>query len=252
MLLGFRSTRNLGARRLQSELLRHHSISLSLASIHKVLKKHQVTPVTKHRQKSDYIRYERPIPGDRVQMDTCKIAPHLYQYTAIDDCTRYRVLRVYNRRTASNTLDFLDAVIEEMPFPIQRIQTDRGREFFATKVQEKLMALGIKFRPNKPGSPHLNGKVERSQKTGKAEFYAIIDTASENINELLAEWQHYYNWDRPHSAHKGKTPLERYLELMDDTPLSEDAYSSYQPSKERIQEANYKLDLELAKLKRSL
>lgn len=63
--------------------------------------------------------------------------PGLYQYTSIDDCTRYRVLRIYKRRTAANTLDFLDCVIEEMPFPIQRIQTDRGREFFAEKVQKK-------------------------------------------------------------------------------------------------------------------
>ena len=48
-----------------------------------------------------------------------------------------------------------------MPFPIQRFQTDRGREFFAVKVQERLKEYGIKFRPNKPASPHLNGKVER-------------------------------------------------------------------------------------------
>ncbi len=251
-MLDLRKSRNLGARRLQSELLRLHSISLSLASIHKVFKKHNVKPVITFRKKSDFIRYERPIPGDRVQMDTCKIAPGLYQYTSVDDCTRYRVLRIYKRRTASNTLDFIDAVTEEMPFPIQRIQTDRGREFFAVKVQEKLMGLGIKFRPIKPGSPHLNGKVERSQKTDKAEFYATIDTSSEDIDELLAEWQHYYNWDRPHGAHKGKSPMERYLELSEQTPLSEEAYADYQPTKERIQEANYKLDLELARLKRSL
>lgn len=51
-------------------------------------------------------------------------------------CTRYRVLRLYTRRTASNTLDFLDCLMDEMPFPIQRIQTDRGWEFIAAKVQE--------------------------------------------------------------------------------------------------------------------
>ena len=30
-------------------------------------------------------------------MDTCKIAPGIYQYTAIDDCSRYKVLGVYSR-----------------------------------------------------------------------------------------------------------------------------------------------------------
>lgn len=98
-----------------------------------------------------------------------------------------------------------------MPFPIQRFQTDRGTEFFALKVQKKLKALCIKFRPNKPASPHLNGKVERSQKTDKTEFYPTINLKSNNIDDLLSEWQHYYNWDRPYSAHKGKSPIEKYL-----------------------------------------
>jgi len=249
LILEIRRLRNLGARRIQSELKRLHDISLSLASIHKVLTRHSVKPVKKFRKKSDFIRYERPIPGDRVQMDTCKIAPGIYQYTSIDDCTRYRVLRVYENRKAANTLDFIDCVVEEMPFPIQRIQTDRGREFFAAKVQEKLMEFGIKFRPNKPGSPHLNGKVERSQKTDKAEFYATIDINTDNIDDLLTQWQHYYNWERPHSAHGGKSPMERYFELSDETPFSDEVDRLYDPSKERIQDANYKVDLELARVK---
>ena len=55
---------------------------------------------------------------------------------------------------------------------MQRIQSDRGQEFFGYKFQEKLMEYAIKFRPNKPASPHLNGKVERSQKTDLEEFWS--------------------------------------------------------------------------------
>ena len=29
--------------------------------------------------------------------------------------------------------------------------------------------------------------------------------------DKLAEWQHYYNWMRPHSALKGKTPMEMFV-----------------------------------------
>jgi transposase InsO family protein len=217
LIVSLRSDRNLGVRRIQSELLRQYEISYALATIHKVLKKYQVNPIRKLRKKSEFLRYTRPLPGDRVKMDTTKIAPGLYQYTSVDDCTRYRVLRLYPRRTATNTLDFIDNVLDEMPFPIQRIQTDRGREFFATKVQQKLMDLGIKFRPNKPGSPHLNGKVERSQKTDKTEFYPTVDLLDQRLEQLLAEWQHYYNWDRPHSAHHGKFPMDKYFELADET-----------------------------------
>jgi len=61
-----------------------------------------------------------------------------------------------------------------MPFPIQRFQTDNGREFTAYDVQDQLMNWGIKFRPTRPASPHLNGKVERVQQTVLSEFYATI------------------------------------------------------------------------------
>ena len=185
-------------------------------------------------------------------MDTCKIGSGLYQYTAVDDCTRYRVLRLYRRRTAANTLDFIDCVLEETPFPIQRFQTDRGREFFAENGQKRFMVYQIKFRPNKPGSPHLNGKVERSQKTDKTEFYATTDIQAEDLNDELALWQHYYNWDRPHSAHNGKTPMDKYQELINKTPCSDEVQVLYQPSQERIQNPNYKVNFKLQRLKRSL
>ena len=136
-----------------------------------------------------------------------------------------------------------------MPFPIQRFQTDRGTEFFALKVQKKLKALCIKFRPNKPASPHLNGKVERSQKIDKTEFYPTTNLKSNNIDDLLSEWQHYYNWDRPHSAYKGKSPIEKYFELAEITPYSDEAYKDYNSASERIQNANYRVDLELRRLK---
>ncbi len=55
----------------------------------------------------------------------------------------------------------------------------------------------------------------------KAEFYATVDLSADDLKELLAEWQHYYNWERPHSAHNGKTPMEHYFELAEKTPYSD-------------------------------
>jgi len=249
-ILSLRRKRKLGARRIQNELLREHNFQLSLASIHKVLTKNEVKPLVFQRKKKDFIRYQRPTPGDRVQMDTCKIAPGIYQYTAVDDCTRYRVLDVFSRRTAANTLLFIDKVIEEMPFSIQRIQTDRGTEFFAEKVQRKLMDYGIKFRPNKPASPHLNGKVERSQRTDKEEFYSTVNLDLDELkNETLPEWQHYYNWQRAHGSFKGKTPMDMVCEHLEQTPLWEEVQKDYDGDNERIQLSNYQRDLKLRKLK---
>jgi transposase InsO family protein len=133
-------------------------------------------------------------------MDTCKIRPGLYQYTAIDDCSRWQVLGLYPRRTAANTRDFLEHVLEEMPFPVQRVQTDRGQEFFAYEVQDDLRERHIKFRPNRPRAPHLNGKVERVQRTALEEFWSTVDPKGPDLAARLEEWRTFYNHHRPHSA----------------------------------------------------
>jgi len=78
--------RRLGTRRIQNELKREYDCSLSRETIHKVLTKNNVKPlVTTRRIRKSFKRYERAIPGERIQMDTCKIAPGIYQYTAVDD-----------------------------------------------------------------------------------------------------------------------------------------------------------------------
>ncbi len=165
-----------------------------------------------------------------------------------------RVLGLYQARTVENAVDFLaERVIEEFPFPIQRVQTDRGAEFFGMPFQQALREHNIKFRPNRPAAPHLNGKVERSQRTDKVEFWPTIERSASfaQKDEELALWQHYYNWERPHSALDGKTPYDRFFELIHQTPFSWEAAALYNEASEPFRERNYRLDLELLKLKRS-
>ena len=72
----------------------------------------------------------RPLPGHRVQMDVKFIAPLAgsrrkhYQFTAIDDCTRLRVLRIYPQLNQQTAIQFLDYLLERLPFRVEVIQTD--------------------------------------------------------------------------------------------------------------------------------
>ena len=237
--------RKLGARRIRHELRRHHEPSLSLNFSHKVLvTSHMPPPVRPLRRETRY-RYARLTPGDRVQLDTCKIAPGCYQYTAIDDCTRYRVLAMFPRRTAANTLLFLERLIEEIPFPVQPVQTDRGRKFFAVAVQPWLMHHCITFRPNRPASPHLNGKVERSQKTDQEESLAVTDPRTPDVECRLTGWQHDYNWARPHGSLNGHTPLEAFCAKQEATPVWDEVETKYDLTGERFQVAHYQTDVAL-------
>ncbi|MBV8884801.1 MAG: IS481 family transposase, partial [Chroococcidiopsidaceae cyanobacterium CP_BM_RX_35] len=242
-ILELRAKRNLGARRIQSELLRLHGFSLSLATIHKVLTAANVKPLKATRRlRKGKRRYQKDIPGERVQMDVCKIGPKLYQYTAIDDCTRFKVIKLYPNKTAASTVAFIDSVMAQMPFPIQRFQTDRGEEFMAHKVQRRLMKLGIKFRPNKPRSPHLNGKVERTQRTDLEEFYCLVDLKSTDLSKQLQAWQDYYNHQRKHGS-LNQTPWLKWQLLQVKTPTQESVRASYDLSSERIRHRDYRTDI---------
>ena len=233
-ILDLRHKRMIGSRRIQHELQRLHRFHLSLETIHKVLKRNQVAPLRRPPRRRHVKRYERKVPGERIQMDTMKVASGLFQYTAIDDCSRFQVMKLYPRRTAANTLDFLEYVLDEMPFPIQRIQTDRGTEFTAYRFNESLDDRHIKWRPNKPRKPHLNGKVERAQETDLQEFYAVADLSLpiDALNDQLFEYQNYYNYDRTHGS-IGCTPDRRYSERLKITPFSDEVWERFNPAAEQ-------------------
>ena len=233
LILELRRTRRLGPKGLQRELLRLHQLRFSTRTIWKVLHKHGVSvlrPVKRPRRSK---RYNRPIPGDRVQIDTCKVGKGLYQFTAIDDCTRMRVLALYNGRTALNAAHFVrEHLLKELPFPIQRIQSDRGGEFMGMEFQDVLHEQHIKFRPNRPRAPHLNGKVERSQRTDRMEFWATIDLKAprEQLEEQLATWQSFYNGERTHSSLNSKTPNQRFQEVQQLVPTHQQVQLAYGPT----------------------
>ena len=92
-----------------------------------------------------------------------------------------------------------------------RVQTDWGTEFFNEAFQLELHEHYIKYRPIKPRSPHLNGKVERTQQTDKTEFWSCFDLSDQSLNlhALAVEWQDFYNKKRTHSSLKGMTPWQK-------------------------------------------
>ena len=237
LILELRRARRLGPKGLQRELLRLHQLRFSTRTIWKVLHRHGVSVLRPPRHPRPTKRYTRPVPGDRVQIDTCKIGKNLYQFTAIDDCTRMRVLALYSGRTAPNAAHFVrEHLVKEFPFPIQRIQSDRGGEFIGAPFQDALREQCIKFRPNRPRAPHLNGKVERSQRTDRMEFWATIDikAAREHLEEQLALWQSFYNSERTHSSLNSKTPNQRFQEMRELVPSHQQIKDAYTPPKWNI------------------
>ena len=138
-----------------------------------------------------------------------------FQYTAIDDATRIRALKIYENHTQQNAIDFIDYVVAKLPFRIHTIRTDDGHEFQA-KFHWHVEDLGMIHTYIKPRTPRLNGKVERSHLTDEQEFYQLLTyTDGVDLNKKLEEWENLYNPHRPHSSLGGKTPYEVLKEKLE-------------------------------------
>jgi transposase InsO family protein len=158
------------------------------------------------------------------------------------------VAELYPRRTAAHTLDFLELVLDSFAVPVQCVQTERGSEFIALKVQIFLRQHSVKYRPLRPGSLYLNGKVERAQRTAKAEFWSSIDLDQPDLADEFGTWVMYYNYQRVHSS-LGVTPIDRFCERIYDTPEWADVVETYALGKERLHERDYHQDRLIQQLK---
>ncbi len=140
------------------------------------------------------------MPGQSVQ----RAVKHLklggrrfYQFTAVEEATRYRALRIYTHNSIPNAITFIDELRCRLPMAIQRVQTDHGNEF-GTNCAWHLRDVRIALRHIPPGCPEANGKVERSHRTDGEEFYRR--TTFRSPGELAAKlprWEHEYNHRHP-------------------------------------------------------
>ena len=218
-IIQLRLQRHYGPNRMSWYLRQKHNWYVSKNTVWRLYKKHGLNRLGYRKKWQRYPqRYSKPLPGDRLQVDV-KFLPNVagkryYHFTAIDDCTRYRVMRIYDHNTVKSATDFINQVKAALPFAIKQVQTDNGSEF-SDQFSWHLQDLGISHRKTRVRSPEENGKVERSHRTDEAEFYRINQFVSiHHCMKLLRKWEREYNTDRPHTSLGGKTPSQYLHEKL--------------------------------------
>lgn len=223
-VLYLRSKYHLGPIRIVWYLARYHSIKISEAGVSRILKRNGVSrlPRGTRIRKIHTKRYSKQVPGHHIQMDVKFLTfagkrgqtIRRFQYTAIDDATRIRALKIYEKHTQANAIDFINYVVAKFPFRIREVRTDNGHEFQA-KFHWHVEDLGIRHAYIKRGTPQLNGKVERSHRSDQEEFYQLLTYKDDvDLDAKLNEWENFYNFNRPHGAFDGKTPYEALREKL--------------------------------------
>ena len=218
--------------------LRKRGYTRSITSLYRVMQRigiYRKTP-SKKKEYEPKPYEEMRYPGERVQVDV-KYVPaksltkevrekdgRYYQYTAIDEYTRKRVLWASKEQSTSASTEFIKVIMKKFPFKIECIQTDNGFEFTnrlnwqgtkkKTMFESKLEELGIKHKLIKPKTPRHNGKVERSHRKDQERFYYNkLFCSFEDFKNRLKYWEKEYN-NFPMKPLNWLSPNEKYLEYI--------------------------------------
>ena len=189
-----------GPGRICMYLRRYHALTISQPGVWRLLKRAGVSRLPSNMRyqsrQERFKRYEKPLPGHQLQVDVKFLAPvagrarKYYQYTAIDDCTRIRILKTFDANIQQVAIAFLDYVLSKLPFRVECIQTDNGAEF-GPQFQWHVLDKGIQHRYIRPRRPCLNSKTERSHRIDDEEFYrqfdGVVTSSGTEFNDLLQE-----------------------------------------------------------------
>ena len=174
--------------------LTRRGYSRSITGLWRVLKRLSLTASKPPNPKYIPKAYEQmSFPGQRIQIDvkhvpaSCIVGEatgkKFYQYTAIDEYSRFRYVEAFEEASTYTSTIFLEHMIKAFPFQVLCVQTDNGFEFTKrfgrsksandlTLFENKLKQLNIEHRKIKPFTPRHNGKVERSHRKDNEYFYA--------------------------------------------------------------------------------
>ena len=206
----------------------------SITSLYRVMQRIGIYKKTPSKKKQYVPKpYEQMThPGERIQIDVkyvptnCltkelqEMGEKYYQYTAIDEYTRQRVLWASKEHNTYASTQFLEIIIKKFKYPIECVQTDNGGEFTNRlnpyKTEKKTMfeialeKLGIRHKLIKPRTPRHNGKVERSHRKDQERFYyKRVFVSFEDFKEKLRHWNREYN-RFPMKPLGWKSPNEKY------------------------------------------
>ena len=186
----------------------------------------------KRRKNKPYQRAE--YPGQKVQVDV-KFVPgecvvdgrKYYQFTAVDECTRWTYRQMYDEHSTYSAEKFLIELIQRCPFPIRQIQTDNGTEFTKALIsnnpndkslfESKLEENDILYHRIRIATPRHNGKVERQHRIDQQRFYSHLRMFSlEDGRKQLAVYQEKSNEYIKHclGLRSPNQVLQDYLAVM--------------------------------------
>jgi len=190
------------------------------------------------REKEPPNRYEHEAPGDLLHLDTKKLANFSevghrangirhrrnkgqgYQvlHVCSDDHSRVAYMEMLPDEKKETTAAFLQRALlqfQAQGVTVRKLLTDNGSPYRSNSFKAMREAFGLKHSRTRPYRPRTNGKAERLIQTALREWaYGPVWQNSDERNQALKAWLHFYNHHRPHSAINGQPPISRLNNLV--------------------------------------
>lgn len=185
--------------------------TVSLSSVKRTLKRNGLTYPSKWKKWHTYP--PRPIaekPGILVQIDSILdgiSSDRICIYSIIDVCSRWSYAEPVIGINSRKSVQFVKRAQDNIPFPVQLIQSDHGSEF-AKWFTKQLLSQGIDHRHSRVRRPTDNAHIERFNRTIQQECISRIPRTLKAWKKNIPDFIHYYNTERPHMGLNMKTPLE--------------------------------------------
>jgi transposase InsO family protein len=202
------------------------------------LRKAGISRTSALQEKEPPNRYEHEAPGDLLHLDTKKLANfnqmghratgvrHAknrgrgYQVLHVcnDDHSRACYMEVLPDEKKETTASFLQRALlhfQAQGVQVRKLLTDNGSPYRSKEFKAMREAFGLKHARTRPYRPRTNGKAERLIQTALREWaYGPTWQSSDERNQALRAWLHFYNHHRPHSALGGQPPVTRLNNLV--------------------------------------
>jgi len=233
-------------------------IKITRSALHRALQRNNLSDLRKlissldEKSQKEIKEFKKYLPGF-IHIDV-KVLPKIenerkYLYVAIDRATRVVYVEIRDKKDAKTSSEFLENLIDYLPFKIEKILTDNGGEFTnkshykyreqneKTKQENKenenkktitpklhlfdlvCQKYNIEHRLTKPYTPQTNGMVERFNKKVQENVLDMVKFERvEELEQTIYTYVYKYNHFIKHSGIERKTPFEKLKEYYKTNP----------------------------------
>ena len=207
---------------------------LTRSALHRCLQRHGISRLPDlEGDKPKRQRFKR-YPIGFFHMDIAEVQTaegKLYLFVAIDRTSKFAVSQLVEKADRRTAWEFLEHLLEAVPYRIHTILTDNGIQFaeqprnrntaFSRQMRFDLIceANGIEHRLTRPNHPWTNGQVERMNRTIKDATVKRYHYGShDELRGHLDDFIDAYNYARRLKMLSGLTPYEYICKIWTSEP----------------------------------